>query len=780
MKHLALVLSRTDQSVPRYQEYLERAVREALALDPEGTRCLEFFPTLGRWDCLCFCSFKGDRLSADWLNFVESFPSLKKMDVQYATAEDEHLAKFEEVLEGKKYPLLLLSYFRLRDELALAHGADALDQVQDRLRELGKRGRLLVAWPQGWADFAFLLWGKNIEKMLSTAERAWTLAVGDLEHTSDREARWLLEKMRADQPAFSRSFSVVAFRQGRLGEVDGKLYSPSVHLRTRPGSDKRIEGLVQGLKLRDRAAKDAKAEPKKETVSQLGMDDAVIRFAEQDDGLTSRMEAGELLPWYIDKLLPKLSRLIHASELRLGMEPVAEAGRIGDPPRVKQVQFPPELIEQLRKASATRPLAGALRSISRMVNWGMDHDALYRSVADLYLHTYALAQKIKERRRGAKGEAEFSPNERARLTELTSLFSEAIVQRLQGSYYDMMSDSPEVVLELSGNMSRTVLSLWAIQDVLLRALSTATKSQPRAYWLVSKEGDPGVCNPFEDIFVFRISSSLLFDLREGLYAIGHEIGHAAFILQRQLADDKIEDARRRGTPANLASWMRTLSEMEPSPYGALVQHLYGELYADAFSCLFLLDGDVGSVQQGLDDLAEASVEADPEDPMGVYEIGLRMMFSTWMARALDSGESVIDLFARYARNQAPALPKPTTASEVIDRVKEALDACRDVYGPQAYDLAQRASLLLLRSNFLTPERFRDYDSLFKSAGALPLFLRLGLVPPKNKEELSRMREQLRRLRKPDAAADKVMARVELYDQALGLLARQLKPLKRRG
>ncbi len=788
MRHVALVLSRTVQSVAQSKDGIRKAVSEALKLSDSKKRFFECLPTVGRWDEFGICAFEPNHELHDWLNLVKSFRSFKKMDVQYATAEDGELDPFVETLASQEHPLLLLSYLRLRDEIALAHGTKSLDDCGRRLRKCCEDTNCLILRPQGWADFALLLQGKNIEDMLAVAEHCWVLPLKALADTKDEEAKWLVEGREPEEPAFSRSFSVLAYREGRLEEVEGRLYAPCVHLRAKPGMDQKISDTVRKLPLTDVRPDGTEVAVESQTVSQLGMDDAVIRFATPDEGLEAAVSAGTLLPWYTQQLLPELGDKIHTSELRLGMRPGPSAALISDPPQVKEVEFPPRLIEKLDEAAATRPLAGALRSMARMVNWGMNHDALYRSVADLYVHTYALAETLKQEPFQQGDEPNLTATERQQVSELTGLFSEAIVQRLQGSYYDMMSDSPELVLELSSNMSRAIISLWAIHDVLLRAVNVAAKSQPKAYWLVSKEGDPGVCNPFQDIFVFRISSSFLFDLGRWLYAAGHEIGHAAFNLVTLVALDHLRHLakllrQRRITEQEYheetkawPTWIQTLAATEFTPHGESVRLLYAELFADAFSCLAVLEGNVRQVQRGLEELTRTSAERTPEDPREQCGWSLRMIFSIWMERAVAGEGPVTERFARYEHGDVKGLPTPESDEEAWEHVRSALEACEAVYDEHACAVARGGARGLLRNQFLTAGKLNDYHSLFQSAGAALLFFdRAGTASDESKQGVQWLRQQLRGLRSKTAATA-FEAQLELYHKALVLLGKQLKPL----
>jgi len=754
MTNLALILFRTDQSADASEPGLEEALTQAFGLSGGGY--LRVLPTLGRWDNLAFCSSDADRTATDWVNLIPSFASFKKMDVQYALAPAAEVKEFRTALQWGESPLLALMYLRVRDDLLLAHGARALQDIDARLRGACGEVTSLVAQTSGWPDFGVLLLGDNIEKVVAAAEKAWSIQAMALGQVSDPERAWLLSGSDAAQPLFSRSFTVVAYMPDKLREVTGSVHAPCVHLRTRVGSDADIRDVMKGL-------------PVPGVVTglsvRLGADDAAIEFSAPEPGSDVHVLAQDLLPWYTEKLLPALRPYIHASELRFGVSPTARIACAPDPQPLRKVSFPEQAIERWCQNREVRPLAGALQSISRMVNWGMSHDALYRSLADLYLHTRALADEMHNPDWWPEDVPDLTPADKGRVSQLASLFSEAIVQRMQGSYYDMIADTPEVVLELSANMSRTMLCFWAIQHVILRAVAVFAHARPAAYWLASKEGEIGACDAVGDTFVFRISSSFLFDFPEGLYAAGHEIGHAVFAMLAPV----INEAQAQGR--ELPPWASYLADLPATGLRQIVTDIFAELFADAFACVILLDGDAERMQQSLGTSVTAWVDAGNDE--AVLQVGLRMLFAQWVRDAF-GGRPASTQFDHKAPLSMPTPATDHEAEAYTETEGATMARCREAHGSNGYLLIERALPLARRLGLLRPATFVAYASLVRYVVSIARAIdESTAVPEALRADVRWLGRVLRELRSNDPARLHV-ASEQLYDQAMRLLAQSLR------
>jgi len=226
LQPVTLMLSRTDLSAPDAERQLT---------PPWTRRWPTSVRTQGRTGSACCppwgvttrsrCGATRQAPERDWLNLLGSFPSFKKMDVQHGYAESDALDAFWRVLQGDDYPVLLLSYLRTRDNVVLAHGSYAFRSLERRLRTDLPPDRSLVVRTVGWPDFAVLLLGDDMEDLLRQAQQVWGLRPGPVVR-GDGERAVVASRAKDNEPAFSRSFSLLAYDENSPRPLRGELLPP--------------------------------------------------------------------------------------------------------------------------------------------------------------------------------------------------------------------------------------------------------------------------------------------------------------------------------------------------------------------------------------------------------------------------------------------------------------------------------------------------------------------------------------------------------------------------
>jgi hypothetical protein len=548
------MLARLDPAVRSARADLVTTVRsELFSSDGDADGNLLAADCLGRYDVVLLARVPSSRFGDT--SGMPHVTGLKKLDVQYGYLQQRSdWAGLCAEVKQRIHPLLLLLFLRARDDLTWSSGTAFHTQAlfQALSSNLRTEERAIIVRGIGWCDYMVVMSGENVEELVGRVEGEFVnMPVGRLR---DLNAPGIGDALRPNmdrQPAFSRTYSVLGYvDSGALGRVGGRVWRPHVDLRVRPGGDSVVEAI----------ATDACRETgvRASYYWQLGSEDGLIGFVGDDAGEVC--SASEVLDWYVNKFLAysgspagekvETSDVVTTTEMRLGFKPGAALDVLPGPADISEIDPPTQFCARARANPLTQPVADCIQSITRMTNWAMANEGIHRDFADLYLHLRMLRAALE-----TEAQQALPPGLIGRASTMARLFSEAFCQRLVGCYYDLTSDSPEVLFEYSGGIQKVLAALYAICAVVITARSRelAVDPGPAAYWVVSKEGTPAEFAYLGSAFVLRLCSSGAFSPVSGLYHVAHEMGHAVWVLtlagkrdDSRWPPDDVENAIARG------------------------------------------------------------------------------------------------------------------------------------------------------------------------------------------------------------------------------------------
>ena len=528
-KHLILVvLARlAPETVETSARALIRSISGLLSPgDGQEPPKIRSFLSFGRYELIAIVKAAPSRLRL--FRGLPHINGVKKVDIQvcYSCCTDVTPWFAVDQPDGIA-PLMTASYVRIREDMLLQYGLKAKRAVRRHLSSslgaaVGNGAEPLVLTSFGWPCFVVLMRGHDAGRLIETAaDTLWSLNVGRMSQTW---ADFGLPDAHDDcEPVFCRTLSAVSYDMPQPGKkpdwnaVAGDLIAPFATGRVHVGRDRRVADMAEGL---------GWPEPVQATpLLNIGEEDMALHFHGGGGDEYPSVKAGPFLRVYCE-LQQAVASDVYATELHL------QTSSRDDQCALRVTHHPPDEIRLPRfihthqGSSALSSLTAALTGLFRQANWAADNDGLFSTIGDQYLHAEWLARHLD------------SPAVEMEMTEgYTALehcaqeiadFADGFGQRLDGSYYGLMSYGPASLVEYMGSMHMLFSVLWGIQQACVSLFDRAESVHvPRGYWLVSK-GRPAAAVTGSGSFIGRLPALGMFNPVDALFEIGHEIGHMVY------------------------------------------------------------------------------------------------------------------------------------------------------------------------------------------------------------------------------------------------------------
>jgi len=527
---LIIMLARLD---PADQPDAHGRVQDALRYTfPECD--IASFECLGRYDGMYL--IRVPDLDFRRTDRVTHFDGLKKLDVQYGYLDARDCQAFwGSIRSGALPPLTLFSYLRIRDHLNAHSQRSIVEYLREKTRDMAPA---CVIRCMGWPDCIVVACHNDASRLVEFARKdLWELSVGELGGPASGEAP--AEEVSRNDPVFSRTYTVLGFSdRARLSRVRGEIHAPRVNLRLRAGSHG-----TMGTALASACDKwewgDARCEAVPVLRLQLGADDATIDFSPFEERAgTGAVQARKLLPWYRNHFLADpvgraradthVTDLVTTSELVCSAIPTPcnlACPEDRDDYRVPLIEPPEALVRHIEENSIllAQPVASSIRSLARTLNWAMTNEGIRRDFVDQAVHTRAFFNYVQ----ASMTDEGFTSGLLQTIGTHSALAGHGFAQRLAGCYYDLCSDSPEIVLEYSGGIQKVLGFLYAVQHMFFETVCAVLHRDdpPEAYWVIAKEGFQAETVIAGRAVTFLLSSSLAFDPARAAYHVTHEMCH---------------------------------------------------------------------------------------------------------------------------------------------------------------------------------------------------------------------------------------------------------------